>query len=524
MSQWGWIVGVMVGVSVSLPLAAGQETDAGAGTNTPPRVSMQFQDANLKDVLKTFSQQTGINVVASEELGERRVTLYLEDVTVLDALDQILEASGLEYVRPVGSDIYIVKPKPKPDSTVPTLTKIYHLKFARVSTSRLAKAVKALGSKTLFEAQQLTQATSGFSTGGSSSTQTQEADAKDVGIDKVIEQLLTEHGKVVVDERTNSLLVTDVPANFPRIEGTLAALDVKTAQVLIETEVLETTLNKLKDLGVEWGTGTKGTMLTITPAQHATKFPFSFNGDKQEFVAPRSSSLPSFTRGGQLSLGSIDASQLNIALQALEQDSNTKILARPKVLTLDNESAVIRLTSQQAVAIQSISTTETGNLLAQTPERMTTGVVLVVTPQVNDGGYITMMVEPSVTKTVISEVSTSIVDPKTRSARSLVRMRQGETLVLGGLIDRTEKDSLQAVPVLSDIPILGAAFRNKETKNASTEVIVFVTPRIVGEGTSYALGSTGTEAPLLQAREQEQNPSKQQLMEEALARAEGRQL
>jgi len=487
---------------------------------------MQFQDANLKDVLKTFSQQTGINVVASEELGERTVTLYLEDVTVLDALDQILEASGLEYVRPVGSDIYIVKPKPKPESTVPTLTKIYHLKFARVSTSRLAKAAQALGSKTPFEAQQLTQATSGLNTSGSSNAQTQETDKEDVGIDKVIGQLLTEHGKVVVDERTNSLLVTDVPSNFPRIEGTLAALDVKTAQVLIETEVLETTLNKLKDLGVKWGTGTEGTLLAITPAQHATKFPFSLSGDKQDFVGPRSSALPSFTRGGQLSLGSIDASQLNIALQALEQDSDTKILARPKVLTLDNESAVIRLTSQQAVAIQSVSTTETGNLLAQTPERITTGVILVVTPQVNEGGYITMLVEPSVTKTVTSEISTSIVDPKTRSARSLVRMRQGETLVLGGLIDRTEKESLRAVPVLADIPFVGAAFRNKETSNTATEVIVFVTPRILNEGTSYALGASAPAPPWLtvQGREQEQSPSKQELMEQALARAEGRHL
>ena len=155
-------------------------------------------------------------------------------------------------------------------------------------------------------------------------------------------------------------------------------------------------------------------------------------------------------------------------LQALEVDSDTKILARPKVLTLDNESAVIRLTSQQAVAIQSVSTTETGTLLAQTPERLTTGVILVVTPQVNEGGYITMLVEPSVTKTVTSEVSTTIVDPKTRSARSMVRMRHGQTLVLGGLIDRDQKESLQQVPVLSGIPFLGAAFRNKETKNTAT--------------------------------------------------------
>jgi len=497
-------------------------------------VSMDFQDADLKDVLKIFSQQTGINVIASEAVRGRTVTLYLEDVAVLDALDRILEAADLTYERPPGSQIYVVKPKPPEEAPkIVTQTRVYRLKFARVSTSRLARAAEALGSQTPFEAQQLTAlgltgATGGTTTGGTGITggtsvggttgQAGQAagQAKEIGIDKIVEKLVSEEGEVAVDERTNSLVVTDLPENFPRIESVLNILDIRTAQILIETELLETTLSKLKDLGVEWGTGSEGSLLTITPAQRATKFPFFQLEDKQTFLTRPSA--PAFTTGGQIVAGVIDASQISAVLQALERDTDTKILARPKVLTLDNESAVIRLTSQQAVAVRTTVIAETGTT-EKSPERMTTGIILVVTPQVNEGGFVTMLIEPSVTKTVPSEIDPSnIVDPKSRSARAMVRIRQGQTLVLGGLIDRSDKTVLQRVPILSGIPILGEAFKNREMSDSTSELIVFVTPRILAEPPGTQVASVG-QAPF-SIREQETTPARQDVMEEVLKRLE----
>ena len=122
---------------------AGQAPDE---RGEPVRVSMDFQDANLKDVLKTFSQQTGINVIAGPEVGDQSVTLYLEDVTVMDALDQILNASNLTYQRPPGSNIYTVKPKGTQQEL--TVTRVYRLKYARVSESILAKAAARIGLRT----------------------------------------------------------------------------------------------------------------------------------------------------------------------------------------------------------------------------------------------------------------------------------------------------------------------------------------------------------------------------------------
>ena len=552
----GWRVGLCVGVLLSgwgvawalepssrtsnmhvavtaSPLDMSEEL-AGASDSGPMRISMEFENANLKDVLKTFSQQTGINVIASEDVGNRTITLYLEDVTVMDALDQILEAAQLVYTRPAKSQIYVVKSKPAGEMKPETLTKIYPLKYARVSSSRLAKSVEAFGAITPFEAQQLTQLTSGGGAtgggatggggGGTSGGGTGSASTKrDVGLDKVVEELLTDQGKVAVDERTNSLIVTDLPENFPRLDAAIRVLDARTPQLLIETELLETTLSRIKDLGVKWGTGSTGTQFSFTPAQKDTLFPFIFGEGKQNVIAGVSGNT-NFTKVGQIALGTLDASQAAATLQALEKDTDTTILARPKILTLANESAVIRLTSNQAIGFET-SSGETSGVTTATPERATTGVILVVTPQVNEHGFVTMLVEPSVTKVVSSlinpptKVGGTVVDPKTRSARALVRIRQGETLVLGGLIDRSEEEVHQRVPLLSSIPLLGEAFKNKDINRSTSELIVFVTPRILSEPDTTQMASAAGAAAAPAAGlngAQGRTPTRQELMERTL--------
>ena len=496
----------------------------------PMRLSLQFQDANIKDVLKAFSEQTGINVIASEEVGDRTVTLYLDDVTAMDALDQILQASGLVYERPPGSQIYIVKQKTDKPQIV-TITRVYPLKYARVSSSRLAQAVASLSSSASSSSSGSSGSSGGSSSGSSSSgsssgsgstsgtsgssgtsSGSSSGGGSGVGIDSVIGKVLTKEGQVVVDSRTNRLIVSDVPENFPRIEAIINALDIRTAQILIESEILETSLTKLKDLGVKWGTGSAGEMATFTPAAGAnksTRFPFGFFGKSAPVITD-----PRF------SLSTLDVNEAKRVLQALEQDEDTKILARPKVLTLDNESAQIRLTSNQATGF---TTTTTQTSSTATPERTTTGVSLDVTPQVNDGGFITMLVQPTVTGVVTAAVTPptsvggTVVDPKTRSAKTLVRVLDGQTLVIGGLIDRNERFTVRSVPVVSGIPVLGEAFKHRETDNTVSELVVFVTPHILKEGPGAQVASAQPPFPI---REQENPESRQELMEQTLKRLE----
>jgi type IV pilus secretin PilQ/predicted competence protein len=476
----------------------------------PARVSMTFEEADLRSVLKSFSQQSGINVIAATEISKQPVTVFLEDVTVLDAFDQILKAGRLTYERPAGSDIYIVKPlEEAAQAAVGTLTRVYRLKYARVSQSVLAKAAAIFGNRTPFEA------------GLGAATSSGGASAGDVGIDAVIKNLLTPAGQVVVDGRTNRLMITDVPENFPRLETALAALDVRTSQVMVDAEIIETSLNKLKDLGVEWGTGSEGTLFQLTPAKRESRFPFSqwFGDQGRDDLLSGSTAIAD----PRMTVGTMDASQAVMVLQALETDTDAKILARPKVLTLDNESAVIRLVTDETIGFET-TTGETSGTTTSEPERTTTGIVLVVTPQVNEDGYVTMIIEPSVSKTVASKITppsgqATTRDPKTRSSRTMVRVRSGDTLVVGGLIDRDEQESLRRVPVLSGIPFLGEAFKNTEITNNASELIVFVTPQILGGESETQLASSG-QAALTGAREQRPGSSRQDLMEQTLNRLE----
>ena len=498
--------------SMSTSTSPGGESDAGP----PMRISMEFENARLEDVLKAFSQQTGINLVAIKGAGVRTVTLYLEDVAVMDALDQILEAANLTYERAPGSQIYLVKPARATMSD--EITRVYRLRFARVSGARLGRAAEALAKYV----PQGIEARMGGSSGGSSGssggggggtgTGSVGVEDRDLGIDQIIAQLLTPVGSVQVDIRTNSLIVTDVPDNFARIESVLNTLDVRTAQILIEAELLETTVGKLKDLGLEWGTGSEADMGSLTPGSRSTKFPFT----------------PIFGHMGatgdtRFTASTLDFSSAKGVLQALERDSQTKILAQPKILTLDNERAIIQLTTDQAVGFKSTTTSTAGTTSVQ-PERTTTGIILVVTPQVNEDRYVTMLVEPSVTKTVTASVSPpatlgTVVDPKSRSARALVRVRDGETLVLGGLIDRSDQQIVRRVPILGRIPVLGELFTNTELDNSATELVVFVTPRITAEMQETASNPVH-DGRTLAPRVQEGSEGRKDSIDQALQRLE----
>lgn len=504
------------------PSGAGNVAAEGVSEDGGPlRIAMNLQDAQLRDVLKVFSQQSQLNIIAAKEIEDQRVTLFLKDVGVQDALSQILRANNLVAERLPDSDIYVVKRLPAPVESGPppveTITRIYKLKYAHVSNSILQGAMNALvrGSSP-FEASQarLLHAGSGSGTaiGGGSGTSVA---GSSQGIDHVIERLLTESGKLVADDRTNSLIITDVPANFPRLEAAIQQLDVATKQVLIEVEVVETTLGKAKHLGIEWGTGNEGTLLSITPASANTTFPFQYRSGwfgLFRSAGNRSAGAPVATAGTQ---GTVGTNNLLMTLKALEQDTDTRILARPRVMTLDQQSAVIRLTENTAISINSTTTTGGATSTATTVERSLTGIILSVTPQINADGTVTMLVEPTINRPVASSLTNAgqaVLNPKERSARAVVRIKEGNTFVLGGLIDRQEKTALRKVPVLGDIPLIGGAFRKLDVDNSDTELLVFITPHILREDRLAA----DVSMDLRRSREQEGLASREAVIENAL--------
>ncbi len=445
------LVALVFGVFIAVPSMAitSNGTSAAssgvAGPSPGNSISMDFQDANLKTVLKIFSQQSGLNFVASQNVQDRTVTIYFDGVTVEDALNHIMNANNLVYEQKPGSSIFIVKESGAPK--IETLTKIYELKYAQLIPPPTEE-----GSTTTEETAEILI---------------------------VLEGVVSENGKVIADKRSNSLIITDVPSQFVIIEDVLSRLDIRSPQVMIEAEILETSTTVANDLGVSWS----GTFGLYTGPAHNTIWPL-----RGKFGKDNSSGE------GISSPGSVSLTSMTATLKALLSNTDTKILARPKVLTLNNETALIELTSETAVA--SVTTTTGGDSgAAQTTtsaERIDTGITLEVTPQINKDGYITMHIEPEVIVPVLSSYFTSgsekFVDPQKRSTKTTVRVRNGETIVIGGLISKEDSYGFNKVPFLGDLPLLGGAFRYKETDKLDRELLIFITPRIIDDN-EYTLAN-----------------------------------
>ncbi len=421
-------------LSIYLPLSF---ADGNAKLSPEKRISLDFKDASLKDVLKAFSMQSGLNFIAGEKIKDKKVTLYMENVSVGDALDTILKSSHLTYEQSPGTNILMVKQMNVP--AVETVTRIYQLNYADPDMI-----------KTLFEGMGQAKQVEETTPEGAKTTTS------------FIQGVLSEYGKVASDKRTNSLIVSDIPTQFPMIEETITRLDEPAPQVMIEAEILEVDTVYLEQIGVNFG---EDGFLTFTGkgAVKNTQFPFY-----------------DLDTSGEGTSGTLSVGTLTAILNLLKRDTKTKILARPRILTLNNQTAEINITANTAVASITTESTNIQNTINTSAERIETGVKLVVTPVINKDGYVTITVAPEVTEPKDSIFFPgTYVDPHTRSAKTTIRVRDGDTLVMGGLIKHDDEVKKRKIPVLGDIPFLGRPFRWNYELKEDKELIIFITPHII---------------------------------------------
>jgi type II secretory pathway component GspD/PulD (secretin) len=296
---------------------------------------------------------------------------------------------------------------------------------------------------------------------------------------QIIRSLLTEYGSAIADPRTNSLIVTEIPQRMTMIEETIAKLDVKPTQILIEAEVLEVTLDTLRRLGVEYGTST-GQIGSYLGPKRALFFPFN------------ASQLQGATESH--TLGTLSLADASILFKLLATEKDVKFLARPRLLTLSNEVAEIRIVADAATGVTSTSQATTGTVIEDV-ERNTVGTILRVTPMVNEDRYITMVIEPEVSRVIQSSSFSNFLDPNRRAARTTVMVPDNGTAMIAGLISTEDTLSARRIPLLGDLPILGLPFKRTDTERKNTEIILFITPHIIRE-----------EAPLTLALDREQTP------------------
>jgi type II secretory pathway component GspD/PulD (secretin) len=189
------------------------------------------------------------------------------------------------------------------------------------------------------------------------------------------------------------------------------------------------------------------------------------------------SGLPTAGPAGFLKIGSLTADEYAVTIDALKSDANTEVLSSPRIVVIDNEKANILVGSSEPYAVA--TTDPITKLLVQDIKYVDVGVKLDVTPQIGEDNYVTMKIHPEVsTARRVPEVS-NVVAKDTTQADTVMMVKDGETIILGGLIKNQKKQTINKIPVLGDIPLLGLIFQNKDYQDQKREVIVFITPHIM---------------------------------------------
>lgn len=469
------------------------------------KVSIRVSNVPISAFLNSITTQAKINFIMSEEFANKKVTASLTRVTVREALDTLLRVHGLAYQRIGKSDSYVVTKRSNdaPD----TITKIYTLSY--ISLQGIGSAQSELNSimpqdvSTGSSSSSMSSSgmDSGMSLGGGmSGTSGSGSDSYSGGaeITTIVKSMLSPVGKIAVDPRTNKLIVTDVAEVFPQVENILAELDVKPPQILIEAQIVEVSKTSGLSLGFEYG-GEGGTMVSMTGPKRVVDFDYiKGNGVKGwNYIFPTKDQMnsDSGSGGGEGGGGSsssdsdqsdegglLDFSAFNIVLKSLLTRGEAKYLGKPKVVTLNNKTATIT-TSTDATVGQTMSQSGSGSgegMTTTSAERKRVGLTLQVTPQVNREGYVTLYVQPSYSDLVSSGFDFS-KDTTTRAASTLVRVKNGQTVVIGGLLTSRETDQTRKVPLLGDIPILGWLFTSKTKSKSTTDLVIFITPTILAE-------------------------------------------
>ena len=459
------------------------------------KVTMDLQNASLRDVLKMLSVQSGLNFIASEAVADRKLTLYLDNIPIRDAMDKIFKVNNLSYDLDTQSNIFIVKDWGKP--AIELDTRIYFLKYVRVTNSLLNQGFA--GGSTSASAGGSTSA----SAGGSTSVST--------GLKDALSMVISEYGKINEDPATNSMIITDMPNKFLLIEQIISKLDVPIPQVMIEVEILDVNKSEVDKMGIKFTSSDDGWFKYAGPNLGGTYFPFV--SDTFRKAAAKIAPTPaSWTMGG-----------FGFILEFLSSRSTTKFLARPKLFVLNNETAELKLSSNEAIG--SSTTTQgqgSASTSSSTAERAETGVILQVTPQISLAtGEITMILQPTVKEAVASSISLGtqkLKDVEERSLKSTIRVKDRETIIIGGLIRQKKPLTETRVPFFSDIPILGLFFRHKTTEGtADREILVFITPRIMKSSQDF-IGGRQLPAKMPEERKQDDFTSaeRQQIISRAL--------
>ena len=407
-------------------------------------ISVNLKDVDLKDFFRLIHEISGLNVVLDPQV-HGNLTIVLDDVPWDQALDIVLKNNDLS--RQLDGNVLRI-------ATIDTLRKEAENRRAQIDAEALAVDKVSI---TRFLSY---------------------AHAKDVILP--VKKFLSQRGDVVADERTNSLIVSDIPAVLPQIDRIIQQMDRKTQEVEIEARVVAATRNFARDIGVQlgaaWGNGTSsfGGAPAVGNSSAVSNVTNPFYYTSGSGIIPLFSNLGA--TGPTSGLQFINATgnmRVDVILSAAESRGLLKILSRPRVVTQNNIQAVVK----QGVKVPVVTAAQLGG--PPTVTYVDAFLRLTVTPQITSEGTIFLNVDVENTLPDFGNEVGGNPTLITQQATTQVLVTDGGTVVIGGVIQTQNSLSVSQVPLLGDIPYLGNLFKHRTVKTSNQELIFFITPRIV---------------------------------------------
>ncbi|MDO8737817.1 pilus (MSHA type) biogenesis protein MshL [Candidatus Deferrimicrobium sp.] len=430
------------------------------------RYTLVMAGADARELFLSLARENDFNLVLSPEVSGT-VTMDIKEATAEELMDEVCGMLGCRAV--FGGKTVRVAPEKRVTRVFP----VDYLLTGRTGAGSLMASTSASG---------------GGGGGGGSTTTSESQSTNSVtteekadfwgGLAEEIGALLSPGGgKVVVNRTSGTVTVTDYMANVEQVERHLRMIEARVRTgVVIETRIMEVTLDDSTKYGINW---------TALPDLSSLSLSGSLTGGA---TAAQGLSTGSTT----FQLG-VAGSKFNAFLDALAQAGNLNVLSAPKVSTLNNQKAIIRIGRQDVFfrAVITPASTTSAAFTTYTPDSVTEGIILSVTPQVGQDGRIMLAIHPTITEKVGEAVAPDkntapILD--VRETNTVVTVADGETVFIGGMMQERTQETVKSVPLLGDIPYLGALFRSNEQIKKKTELVILISPRIVriGEGGEMA--------------------------------------
>ena len=449
--------------------------------------TLEIKDMDINDVLKLLASKSGLNIIAGKSITGR-VTIFLQNVEVHDALTIILKANDLAFMEGHG----VIQIMTSADYEQATGHKFGIDMESTIISLHSAKASDVVGVLN----QVKIQAGKIIADDKSNSIiieDVPEGKLKDImkyihqidiplqtkvfnisyakadELAKTIGPMLTKDiGSIEFDARSNTLVIMDIPPKIEEIGSMITALDKNDKEVFIEAKIVQITLGDQYQMGVNWEK-----VLPNVIGHTTLKLASSF-------------SIPgSITNGvGTASIGTLSSGAYNAVLQALDTFGKSRTLSDPRLAVINNQEASILIGTTIPYTTSSLTTSASGpTTSSESVSFIDTGVKLHVTPTIHDDGFITMKIKPEIsneeTKSFTASDGTIIPIVDTSEVQTTVRIKDGVTIIIGGLMTDQRINNKTKIPILGDLPWIGKAFNTENRNIQKTEIVIFLTPHII---------------------------------------------